>query len=59
MIIFVVWALAREQKWIITQLPDEVANGVITPAQYQTACSAWAQTSRPHKSLICRKIPPD
>jgi len=44
MIIFVVWALAREQKWIVTQLPEEVANGVITPAQYKTASSATAQT---------------
>jgi hypothetical protein len=44
MIIFVIWALAREQKWIISQLPDEVANGVITPDQYKTASSASAQT---------------
>ncbi len=44
MLIFIVWALAREQKWIVTQLPDEVANGVITPLQYKTACSATAQT---------------
>jgi hypothetical protein len=44
MIIFVIWALAREQKWIISQLPDEVANGIITPDQYKTASSASAQT---------------
>ncbi len=52
MIIFVVWALYREQKWIITQLRDEVANGVITPAQYQTASSAWAQTRTRIKALF-------
>jgi len=52
MIIFVVWALYREQKWIITQLRDEVANGVITPAQYRTASSAWAQTGMRIKALF-------
>jgi RsiW-degrading membrane proteinase PrsW (M82 family) len=52
MIIFVIWALAREQKWIVTQLPDEVANGVITPAQYQTACSASAQTIARMRALF-------
>lgn len=52
MIIFVVWALYREQKWIITQLRDEVSNGIITPVQYKTACSAWAQTSARIKALF-------
>lgn len=45
MALFIIWALYREQRWIITQLGEEVANGIITPAQYKTACSAWAQTS--------------
>jgi RsiW-degrading membrane proteinase PrsW (M82 family) len=52
MVIFVVWALAREQKWIVTQLSDELANGVITPAQYKNACSAKAQTSARVKALF-------
>lgn len=52
MIIFVIWALYREQKWIITQLRDEVTNGVITPAQYKIASSAWAQTSIRIKALF-------
>jgi RsiW-degrading membrane proteinase PrsW (M82 family) len=52
MFIFVIWALYREQKWIISQLRDEVANGVITPTQYRTACSAWAQTSSRIKALF-------
>ncbi len=52
MIIFIIWALYREQKWIIAQLRDEVANGVITPAQYKTACSAWVQTSLRLKALF-------
>jgi len=55
MIIFIVWALYREQKWIISQLRDEVTDGVITPGQYQTACSAWAQTSTRMKALFSSK----
>jgi RsiW-degrading membrane proteinase PrsW (M82 family) len=52
MIIFVIWALYREQRWIITQLGEEVASGIITPIQYKTACSAWAQTSVRLKALF-------
>jgi RsiW-degrading membrane proteinase PrsW (M82 family) len=52
MLIFIIWALYREQKWIITQLRDEVPIGVITPTQYQTACSAWAQSSTRMKALF-------
>jgi RsiW-degrading membrane proteinase PrsW (M82 family) len=55
MIIFVIWALYREQKWIIVQLRDEVTGNVITPAQYQTACSAWAQASTRTKALFSGK----
>ena len=55
MIIFVVWALAREQKWIITQLPDEVADGVITVSQYRIASSAVAQTIARMKALFAGK----
>jgi RsiW-degrading membrane proteinase PrsW (M82 family) len=55
MIIFVIWALYREQKWIIAQLPDEVTNGIITPSQYKIACSAWAQTSSRVKALFSGK----
>ncbi len=52
MIIFVVWALYREQKWIVAQLPEEVTNGVITPSQYRAACSARTQTSLRFKALF-------
>lgn len=55
MIIFIIWALYREQKWIIVQLRDEVTGNVITPAQYQTACSAWAQVSTRTKALFSGK----
>jgi RsiW-degrading membrane proteinase PrsW (M82 family) len=55
MVVFIVWALYREQKWIITQLTDEVSNGIITPLQYKTACSAIAQTSTRIKALFAGK----
>jgi len=55
MIVFIIWALYREQKWIITQLRDEVTLGVITPAQYMIACSDWAQASTRFKALFAGK----
>ncbi len=51
MIVFVIWALYREQKWIVAQLRDEVTNGVITPTQYKVASSAWAQFGARLKAL--------
>ncbi len=44
MFLFILWALRREQRWVATQLYEEVTLGNISPAQYKTACSAWAQT---------------
>jgi RsiW-degrading membrane proteinase PrsW (M82 family) len=52
MVIFIIWALYREQKWIVAQLSDEVTNGIITPLQYKTACSTRAQTSTRIKALF-------
>jgi RsiW-degrading membrane proteinase PrsW (M82 family) len=52
MLLFVLWALYREQRWIINQLREEVTNGVITPAQYRIACSAWAQVPVRMKALF-------
>ncbi len=42
--VFILWALYREQRWIISQLSEEVSLGTITAAQYRTACSAWSQS---------------
>lgn len=44
MFLFIFWAIYREQRWITIHLREEVALGVISPAQYRTACSAWAQS---------------
>jgi protease PrsW len=43
MFIFVLYMLSRERKLIENQLREEVALGIISVQQYQTACSAWAQ----------------
>ena len=40
----ILWALFREKKWIVQELREEVTLGVISPAQYRVACSAWAQS---------------
>lgn len=52
MILFVVWALYREQRWIAKHLHEEVRIGTINAAQYRTACSAWAQTAARTKALF-------
>lgn len=43
MLLFILWAIYREQQWIVTHLREEVSLGSLTPTQYQTACSAWLQ----------------
>jgi RsiW-degrading membrane proteinase PrsW (M82 family) len=44
MFAFALWALSRERRWIHDQLSEELQLGLITPAQYQVACSGWLQT---------------
>jgi RsiW-degrading membrane proteinase PrsW (M82 family) len=44
MVLFVLWAIYRENQWIVEQLREEVSLEIISPAQYTTACSAWSQT---------------
>jgi RsiW-degrading membrane proteinase PrsW (M82 family) len=44
MLVFAVWALSREGRWIRDQLSEELELGLITLAQYQVACSPWSQT---------------
>jgi RsiW-degrading membrane proteinase PrsW (M82 family) len=55
MILFVIWALYREQKWIRMQLSEEVIKGVITSAQYKVAISSWSQTEARIKALFSGK----
>jgi RsiW-degrading membrane proteinase PrsW (M82 family) len=51
MFIFIMWALNREQNWLIHQLKEEVDLALISPAQYRVACSAWMQTLTRMKAL--------
>jgi RsiW-degrading membrane proteinase PrsW (M82 family) len=44
MFAFALWALSREQGWIRNQLREELELGLISAAQYKSACSAWSQT---------------
>ena len=44
MFLFIIWATWLEQKNIILHMREEVQSGIISPAQYRTACSAWAQS---------------
>jgi RsiW-degrading membrane proteinase PrsW (M82 family) len=55
MILFVLWALYREQRWITKHLHEEVRMGTINAAQYRTACSAWAQTAARTKALFNKR----
>ena len=52
MFLFVLWALHREQRWIVDQLKEEVSLKLISPAQYRVACSAWLQTASRLKALF-------
>jgi RsiW-degrading membrane proteinase PrsW (M82 family) len=40
-----IWATAHEQAYLRRHLLEEVKAGLIRPAQYQVACSAWRQTA--------------
>lgn len=44
MVLVILWALHQERRWIVQHLQEEVTLGLITPLQYRTACSAWAQS---------------
>jgi protease PrsW len=52
MFLFILWALHREQHWIINQLKEEVALNLISADQYRVACSAWLQTFTRLKALF-------
>jgi RsiW-degrading membrane proteinase PrsW (M82 family) len=43
MLLVILWATWMEQRNIINQLREEVQLGLISPTQYRTAGSAWAQ----------------
>ena len=52
MLLVIIWATASERRTLINQLRDETNNGLLSPAQYQTACSAWGQAGARMRGLI-------
>lgn len=45
-------ALRNEQANLAVQLKEEVTIGTISPEQYQTACSAWAQSQAGVRAML-------
>ncbi|HBX69703.1 MAG TPA: PrsW family intramembrane metalloprotease [Chloroflexi bacterium] len=43
MFLVILWAIRDVQKRVQTYLRADVQAGIITPRQYRTACSSWAQ----------------
>ena len=56
MFIVILWANWLEQKNIFLHMREEVQNGTISPAQYRTACSAWAQSFAWVSSILSGKF---
>jgi len=52
MLLFILWIVSRERRWISDQLEEEVFLGSITAAQYRTACSTWFQNSASLEALL-------
>ncbi|HEY3312138.1 MAG TPA: PrsW family intramembrane metalloprotease [Anaerolineales bacterium] len=57
MFLVIVWATWVEQRNLINHLREEVQLGLISPAQYRTACSAWAQALARLSSLFGGSYP--
>lgn len=51
MFAFIIWVILREQHSIAANLLEEVSLGVLTEAQYRTACSALAMNSARFNAL--------
>lgn len=52
MLLVILWVLYQERLNLIRYLNDEVKANTISPAQYRTACSAWAVGMRRLSSLL-------
>lgn len=52
MAIFIMWSVIREKSWLAEYLKDEVESGVITQAQYQSACSMFGQTQARFSAVL-------
>ncbi len=52
MFMVILWATWVEQRNLINHLREETQTGLISPAQYRTACSAWGQSFARITSLL-------
>jgi RsiW-degrading membrane proteinase PrsW (M82 family) len=52
MVVFVIWAVYRESRWLSEYLQEEVNLGTISPSQYSIACSTWSQSWARLKALV-------
>lgn len=50
----IIWTNWLERRNMVRSLREEMQNGIISPVQYRTACSAWAQTAARLASLFKR-----
>lgn len=42
-VIIILWALYQEGRWMRTYLAEEVSTGLVTPEQYETACTTMGR----------------
>jgi hypothetical protein len=52
MLLFIIWAIRREAKWITFYLGEEINLGIISPEQYWTGQSSNRQAIAQVKSLF-------
>ena len=51
MFLFILWVTGRERRLLTLHLREEVTLGILSPAQYRIACSAWSQGLARFKAL--------
>lgn len=52
MLLFILWAIARERAWIVEQMQEEVSLGIISAEQYLSSCSSWRRSRACLRSLF-------
>lgn len=56
MFLIILWSTQNERRHLIHHLREEAQLGLISPAQYRTACSAWAQAFARFSSLFTGRL---
>lgn len=58
MFFFILWAIRREQQWLVRHLNEEIGLGSLTGGQYRVACSAWRQAGARISALFRGRFQP-